>query len=394
MNIVMPSLGASVSEGKIVQWFKAVGDEVAAGEPLLEVESDKTSLEIEAPASGTLSEIRVAEDDIAPVGEIICILAGADEQPAETIEAPTPPPASPTAEPPRTEDVPGDPAPPPVRGRSQISPRARKLAAEKGIDLTQLADTGAPVTGADILAKSNAVPAADVSLMYADTPHQRHTISSMRGTIARRLTEAKQTIPHFYMSAEIDLGPLEQLRNELRSKAGECPTVTAFAIKAVAEALRAVPEANVVWAGDSILQFERADIAVAVALDDGLLTPVIRDAGGKTPSSISAELKDLAARARQGRLQPADYEGGVASISNLGMHGVGRFQAIINPPQALILALGASERRPREADDGSVQFVSQMTVTLSADHRVVDGVTGANLLAAFGTRLQAPDGLL
>jgi pyruvate dehydrogenase E2 component (dihydrolipoamide acetyltransferase) len=220
----------------------------------------------------------------------------------------------------------------------------------------------------------------------------------MRATIARRLVEAKQTIPHFYLTADVTMDALLKLREEAnagapKGKDGEPAyklSVNDFVIKALALALQRVPAANAVWAGDRILRFAHSDIGVGVALDGGLITPVIRNAEGKSISAISAEMKDLAARARDKKLKPAEYQGGASAISNLGMYGVREFSAIINPPQATILAVGAAQRRPVEAPDGSVRFESQMTVTLSCDHRVVDGALGAQLLAAFKALIENP----
>jgi pyruvate dehydrogenase E2 component (dihydrolipoamide acetyltransferase) len=219
----------------------------------------------------------------------------------------------------------------------------------------------------------------------------------MRATIARRLVEAKQTVPHFYLTADVMLDKLGKLREEANAgapKSGDAAayklSVNDFVIKALALALQRVPAANAVWAGDRILRFKHSDIGVAVAIEGGLLTPVIRNADGKSLSAISNEMRDLAARAREKKLKPAEYQGGSSAISNLGMYGVREFAAIINPPHATILAVGAAQRRPVEADDGSVRFVTQMTATLSCDHRVVDGALGAELLAAFKALIESP----
>ena len=238
--------------------------------------------------------------------------------------------------------------------------------------------------------------ATQVKALYQGVEFDEVPLDGMRSTIARRLVEAKQTIPHFYLTADVTMDALLKIREEANAGAPkEGPaayklSVNDFVIKALALALQRVPAANAVWAGDRILRFKHSDVGVAVAIDGGLLTPVIRNADGKSLSAISNEMKDLAARAKEKKLKPAEYQGGSSAISNLGMYGVREFSAIINPPHATILAVGAAQRRPVEADDGSVKFVSQMTATLSCDHRVVDGALGAELLAAFKALIESP----
>jgi pyruvate dehydrogenase E2 component (dihydrolipoamide acetyltransferase) len=291
-------------------------------------------------------------------------------------------------------------------GRRQVTPLARRLAGERGIDLASIKgsgphgrivagdiDSAAPRGLVAIGPTAMHVKALDDGVAYEEVP-----LDPMRATIARRLVEAKSTIPHFYLTADIEIGRLVAMREEAnaaapKDKNGEPAfklSLNDFIIKAWAAALQRVPAANAVWAGDRILRFKAADIGVAVVLDGGLITPVIRNAETKSLTAISAEMRDLAVRAREKKLKPAEYQGGASAISNLGMHGVREFAAIINPPHATILAVGASRRAPVEAEDGSVKFVSQMTVTLSCDHRVVDGALGAQLIAAFKALMENP----
>ena len=232
--------------------------------------------------------------------------------------------------------------------------------------------------------------ADQVKAMYADVPYEEVALDGMRKVIARRLVESKQTVPHVYLPIDVGLEPLLEIRKKINAAGTVKISVNDFVVKAYAMALQKVPAANAVWAEDRILQFTRSDVGVAVAIEGGLLTPVIRGADAKSLSAISAEIRELAGRARERKLKPAEYQGGAASISNLGMFGVREFMAIVNPPQATILAVGAGERRPVETDDGGVRFESRMTVTLSVDHRVVDGALGAELLAAFKAIMENP----
>jgi pyruvate dehydrogenase E2 component (dihydrolipoamide acetyltransferase) len=287
-----------------------------------------------------------------------------------------------------------------------VTPLARRLAGENGIDLSRMSGSGphGRIVASDIEAaiskgSGRAAPtatgmsASQVLSLYQGVEFEEVPLDGMRATIARRLVEAKQTIPHFYLVADVTMDALLKIREEANAGAPKDSyklSVNDFVIKALALALQRVPAANAVWAGDRILRFRHSDIGVAVAIDGGLLTPVIRNAEGKSLSAISNEMKDLAARAKDKKLKPAEYQGGASAISNLGMYGVREFSAIINPPHATILAVGAAQRRPVEADDGSVKFVSQMTATLSCDHRVVDGALGAELLAAFKALMESP----
>jgi pyruvate dehydrogenase E2 component (dihydrolipoamide acetyltransferase) len=291
-----------------------------------------------------------------------------------------------------------------------VTPLARRLAGERGIDLSRISGSGphGRIVARDVeTAMPHAAPAqaiatgasaAQVKALYEGIAYEEVPLDSMRRTIATRLVEAKQTIPHFYLTADLDVGRLTSMREEANAAAPEDKdgqpafklSLNDFIIKAWAAALQRIPAANAVWAGDRILRFRNSDIGVAVALDGGLITPVLRNAETKSLTTISMEMRDLAERARNKKLMPNEYKGGASAISNLGMYGVREFSAIINPPHSTILAVGATRRAPVEAEDGSVKFVSQMTVTLSCDHRVVDGALGAELLAAFKDFIEKP----
>ena len=438
----MPQLGETVAEGKITKWFKQAGDEVKPGENLFEIETDKTSMEVPSTVAGKLTAINFKVGDVAKVGAVVAVIGGTGE-PSKPAAQPAPavnPPLTPAKAGVQSQSAPKQAAlgprfrgderiqsgsfeyanmdpfrevrtpeknygPANVGGR-QVTPLARRLAGERGIDLANIKGSGphGRIVAGDIetaapqRAGATGPTAAQVKTLYEGVPYEELPLDPMRATIARRLVEAKSTIPHFYLTADIDIGRLLAMREEanaaaLKGKDGE-PTfklsLNDFIIKAWAAALQRVPAANAVWASDRILRFKSSDIGVAVALDGGLITPVVRNAEAKSLTAISTEMRDLAARAREKKLTPAEYQGGASAISNLGMYGVREFAAIINPPHATILAVGASRRAPVEAEDGSVKFVSQMTVTLSCDHRVVDGALGAQLLAAFKTLMENP----
>jgi pyruvate dehydrogenase E2 component (dihydrolipoamide acetyltransferase) len=451
MNILMPQLGETVAEGKITAWFKAVGDAVKPGDNLFEIETDKVSMEVPATSAGVLAEIRIPAGAVAPVGAIVAVIGepgAAHAAPAGPPGARTPPapankpaaiPSAPTQArvPERAPAAiaaqnlpPLDPfhpirtppknhGPARIAGGRAVSPLARRLASEAGIDLTRIAPSGAHgrilardveraiADGATLSARPSApaAPSAErVKGLYDSGSFDEIALDSMRQTIATRLVQAKQTIPHFYLGCDVGLDRVEALRAEAnaaprgRADSDSAPAIklslTDFVVKALARALLAVPAANAVWAEDRILRFRAVDIAIAVALDDGLITPVIRGVDGKSLAVISAELRDFAARARTRRLQPAEYQGGVTTVSNLGMHGVREFAGVINPPQSTLLAVGAAERRPVESADGGVRFETRMTVTLSCDHRLIDGAVGAELLAAFKQAIEHPVMLL
>ncbi|HTI67902.1 MAG TPA: dihydrolipoamide acetyltransferase family protein [Caulobacteraceae bacterium] len=413
MDVLMPQLGETVAEGKIIKWFKTVGDVVAPGEVLFEIETDKTSMEVPTMAGGTLTEIRVQEGQTVPVSAVVAVMDGAEGAAAPPIAAPAPAAASALA-PAAAQTVRRelDPfnavrtpeknyGPATLPGGAKVTPLARRLAAEKGVDLTKLTGSGphGRVVAADVAA-ARAAPAAGAALaagatadqvkaLYADVPYREVQLDGMRKTIARRLVESKQTVPHFYLTAEVSIEQLLALRQTIVG-AGAKVSVNDFVVKAYALALQRVPAANAVWAEDRVLQFERSDVGVAVSVEGGLFTPVVRDADVKSLSAVAAEIRDLAGRARERKLKPSEYQGGSGAVSNLGMFGVREFAAIVNPPHATILAVGAGERRPVETETGGVRWESKMTVTLSVDHRVVDGALGAQLLAAFKAIVENP----
>ena len=422
----MPQLGETVAEGKIVKWFKSAGDAVKPGDNLFEIETDKTSMEVPATSAGTLAEIRFQVGEVAKVGAVVAVISGAG-LPASAPAAATKPAAAPAraaapvaisqATPvPRT--IPLDPlrevrtpernfGPAKLPGGAFTTPLARRLASERGIDLSHVTGSGphGRIVASDVERAAPAAPAmasgasaAQVKALYAGIAYEEVPLDSMRRTIAKRLVEAKQTIPHFYLTADMDAGRLIAMREEANAAAPQDKdgqpafklSLNDFIIKAWAAALQRIPAANAVWAEDRILRFTHSDIGIAVAIEGGLITPVIRKAETKLLTAISTEMRDLAERARVRKLMPNEYQGGSSAISNLGMYGVREFSAIINPPHATILAVGATRRAPVETEDGGVKFISQMTVTLSCDHRVVDGALGAELLAAFKGFVEKP----
>ena len=455
MDILMPQLGETVAEGKITAWFKAVGDAVKPGDNLFEIETDKVSMEVPATAAGQLAEIRVAAGAVAPVGAVVAVLSGAAgmgvaaaDKVATSPGAPLRPsapsiatvPQASVAAPPSASAVAATPAaarpimldpfrevrtpernygPARLPGGTVVTPLARRLAGEGGIDLhlitasgphgrivardvTEAIAAGAAKRAPHLLPSPTALSPERIKALFEPGSYDEIPLGGMRRSIAARLAEAKQTIPHFYLRADVEVERLVALRVEVNAAAvpdanGKPAfklSLNDFIIKAWALALVRVPAANAVWAGDRILRFRRADIGVAVAVEGGLLTPVVRGAESKPLRKISAEMKDFAARAQLRQLKPEELAGGASAISNLGMHGIREFSAIIDPPHATILAVGAAARRPVEATDGGVRFVSQMTVTLSCDTRVVDGTTGAALLAAFRQGIENPIGLI
>jgi pyruvate dehydrogenase E2 component (dihydrolipoamide acetyltransferase) len=430
MDVLMPQLGETVAEGKITKWFKSAGDAVKPGDNLFEIETDKVSMEVPSTTTGVLSEIRVAVGEVAPVGAVVAVIAGeggAAQPQAATPAAPVRPSVpvaavAPAARPAqvRTGPVPLDPffevrtpernfGPARLASGATVTPLARRLASTAGIDLSRIAPSGphGRIVARDVEAAAAATPAAaaargpsaaEIMALYRDIPFTEVPLDGMRKTIAARLVQAKQTIPHFYLTADLDVGRLLALREEANAAAPKdrdgAPafklSVNDLVIKAWAAALQRVPAANAVWAEDRILRFAQSDIGVAVAIEGGLIVPVVRRAEAKSLTAISGEMRELAARARERKLKPNEYQGGASAISNLGMYGIREFSAIINPPHATILAVGAARRQAVERDDGSVGFVSVMTVTLSCDHRVVDGALGAELLAAFRAFVERP----
>jgi pyruvate dehydrogenase E2 component (dihydrolipoyllysine-residue acetyltransferase) len=426
MDVLMPQLGETVAEGTITHWFKAVGDKVEPGENLFEIETDKATMEVPATSAGRLAEIRVPKGAVVPVGAVVAVIAdggGAASAPSPAASTPTrapsaaltPPPAAPRPiklDPFREVRTPErNYGPARLAGGIVVTPLARRLAGEAGIDLARVTGSGPQgrIMARDVeqAASTKARPAAEpgaeqIKALYAERPFEEVPLDNMRRTIARRLTESVQTIPHFYLSADVEIERLLSLRAEANAAASTDKDGTPafrlslndFVVKALALALQRVPAANAAWVGDRILRFKHSDVGVAVALEGGLITPVIRAAETKSVAAISAEARELAGRARARKLQPHEYQGGSSAVSNLGMYGVREFTAIINPPHATILAVGAAQRRPVESADGGVKFVDQMTVTLGCDHRVVDGALGAELLAAFKALIEQPVAML
>ena len=395
IEILMPTVAPSMTEGNIVRWAKKEGDPVKQGEVLLEVETDKAVVEVEAQHDGVLGRILVAEGtNGVKVDTPIALLAGKGEDPkAVAATAHSPAAASPAA---ATAAVPA--AAHPVAhapgGRVFASPLARRIARDRNIDLSRVSGSGpnGRVLKADVEAAARAGTAAADAAMpaptgptFEDIPH-----SNTRRVIAQRLSEAKRSIPHFYLTLDCNVDALLAARTQANEMIdGLRLSVNDLVIKAVALALRRVPAANAAWTETAIRRFRDVDVAVAVAAPSGLITPVVRNADAKSLRQISAEMKDLAARAKESRLRPDEYRGGGFTISNLGMFGIREFAAIINPPQACVLAVGASEQRP-VVRDGALAVATMMTCTLSVDHRAVDGALGAEFLAAFKKLIESP----
>ena len=406
--LVLPSVVANALDGTIARWLKAEGDMVASGEAFAEIETDKAVIEIPSPKAGRVARILHGDGATVPVETHIGVLAEAGEDDAAVtafisgVTSATPVEKAPPAVSPAAAVL-----APATSGRIFASPLARRLAREVGISLGDISGTGprGRIMREDVeafvaasLVKPAAVPEAKVVIteepapaVAVDIPHVATPHSPMRRTIAQRLTEAKRTIPHFYLNADIAMDALIVLRTQIN---GERPdsgrlSVTDFLVKAAAAAFGLVPACNVIWTEAALLQLQRTDICVAVATEGGLITPVVRDVGNKSLSVISREIAELALRARNGALKPEEYRGGSFTISNLGMHGVSDFTAIINPPQAAILAVGAIEERI-VSRDGMAVSARMMRVTLSLDHRAIDGAVGAQWLARFKELVQNP----
>ncbi len=434
-EILMPALSPTMEEGTLAKWLVKEGDTVTSGQIIAEIETDKATMEFEAGTVGTVGKILVAEGtEGVKVNTPIAVLVEEGEElgdvPAPKAAPKEEAPAAPA--PAAAATAPATPAPaapkPAEGGRIFATPLARRIAKERGIDLAALSGSGphgrivkadvesakpgtkaaaAPATAASPApaAPGAAAPAAvaagpsteTVLKMYADRNYEEVKLDGMRKTIAARLTEAKQTIPHFYLRRDIRLDALLAFRGELNAKLesrGVKLSVNDFIIKACALALQEVPAANAVWAGDRILKLKPSDVAVAVAVEGGLFTPVLRDADMKSISALSAEMKDLARRARDRKLAPHEYQGGSFAISNLGMFGIDNFDAVINPPHGGILAVGAGVKKPVVNAAGEIEVATVMSVTLSVDHRVIDGALGAELLQKIVDHLENPIAML
>lgn len=433
IEILMPALSPTMEEGTLAKWLVKEGDTVASGDLLAEIETDKATMEFEAVDEGVIGKILVPEgSEGVAVNSPIAVLLADGESADDIGDVATTPVAETATAPAETQDssateashAPAPSAPAAADGsRVFASPLARRIAAEKGLDLSRIKGSGprgrivkadvenaqaapapttesapAPAKAASAAASIPAGPGAETILkMYGDRDFKEISLDGMRKTVAARLTEAKQTIPHFYLRRDIKLDALLKFRSTLNKQLesrGAKLSVNDFIIKACALALQSVPEANRVWAGDRMLQLEPSDVAVAVAVDGGLFTPVLKDAEMKSLSALSKEMKDLAGRARDKKLAPHEYVGGTFAISNLGMFGIDNFDAVINPPHGAILAVGAGSKKPVVGDDGELTVATVMSVTLSVDHRVIDGALGAQLLQAIVDNLENPLGML
>jgi pyruvate dehydrogenase E2 component (dihydrolipoamide acetyltransferase) len=420
VEVKMPALSPTMEKGAIAKWLVKIGDEIRAGDLIAEIETDKATMEVESADEGVVIALLIAEgtQDV-PVGTPIALIGEAGEAGVAAV-----PPVAPTAVTPVTMRAAPDLAPArlsaseavPVvapmvisQDRVKASPLARRLAAARAIELDGLAGSGpgGRIVKADLEIASPvapvaaALPVASASTPFdlsaqRDIPHDVIKLSSMRKTIARRLTESKQQIPHIYLTVDVRLDALLALRSEINDTLGTQGiklSVNDMLVKALALALIKVPQCNVSFAGDTLLLYQRADISVAVSIPNGLITPVVKGAEAKSLSAISTEIKELAGRAREGKLQPHEYQGGTASISNMGMFGIKQFDAVINPPQAMIMAIAAGERRPVVRGD-QIAIETVMTVTGSFDHRAIDGADGAAFMNAFRRLIEHPLGML
>ena len=404
MEVLMPQLGETVNSGKITSWFKKVGDKIAPGDDLFEIETDKTSMEVPATVAGTLTEIKVGDGIEAPIGAVVAIILADGAPPPPPPHAAADIPAAPARLDPFNEVRTATQSYGPAKLPSGIvvTPLARRLAQEAGLDLASITGSGprGRVIRIDVekakagraVAEHPAVASAPVGA-YHEIP-----LSNVRRIIAKRLTEAMQTTPHFYLTVDVAIDKLLALRSQLNVSLAEQDietkvSVNDFVIRAVALALRRVPAVNASFTETAIRQYNDVDVSVAVATPNGLITPIIRNADTKTLTQISMEMKGLAVRARDGKLRPEEFQGGGFSVSNLGMHGVKQFGAIINPPQSGILAVGAGERRVVVNED-QVSIAALMTCTLSVDHRVVDGALGAEFLRSFKVSIEKPISLV
>lgn len=424
-QILMPALSPTMEEGTLAKWLVTEGATVKSGDIIAEIETDKATMEFEAVDEGVIGKILIAAGtEGVKVNTPIAVLLADGESADAVVAAPkAAAPAAPTAAPAPVAQAAAAPAPAAAGTRVFATPLARRIAAQKGLDLSALKGSGphgrivkadvenataapapapAPVAAAPVApaapapekpALAQSASAASVARMYEGRAYEEIPLDGMRRTVAARLTEAKQTIPHFYLRRDVQLDALmafrEQLNGQLAAR-GVKLSVNDFIIKACAMALQAVPGCNAVWAGDRMLRLKPSDVAVAVAVEGGLFTPVLKDAHLKSLSALSAEMKDLAARARTKKLAPTEYIGGSMAISNLGMFGIENFDAVINPPHGSILAVGAGIRKPVVGPDGSVTVATVMSMTLSVDHRVIDGALGAEFLSEVVKSLENP----
>ena len=414
VQILMPALSPTMTDGKLAKWHKAEGDAVESGDIIAEIETDKATMELEAVDEGVIGKILIAEgtEGVAVNAPIAVLLEEGED--ASAIDAaataapvlaaaPTPAAAAPAAPAPVAPAAPAPVAAAPSGNRAFASPLAKRMAEQAGLVLAQIrgsgpngrivkADIEAALAGGIPAAAPAAAPAAippEITAPVTEVPH-----SMTRKVIAQRLSESKRTIPHFYLSVDCEIDNLLNLRKELNAKSPEGEgafkiSVNDFVVRAAALALRRVPAANATWTDEAVLLYDAVDVSVAVATPGGLITPVVRGADNKGLNTISAEMKDFGSRAREGKLMPEEYQGGGFTISNMGMMGIKEFSAIINPPQSCILAVGAGEQRP-VVKDGALAVATVMTCTLSVDHRSVDGAIGAEFMAAFKGMIEDP----
>ncbi|QYK39931.1 MAG: pyruvate dehydrogenase complex dihydrolipoamide acetyltransferase [Paracoccaceae bacterium] len=429
-QILMPALSPTMEEGTLAKWLVKEGDTVKSGQIMAEIETDKATMEFEAVDEGIIGKILVAEGTAGvkvntPIAVLVEEGESADAAPASPKAAEAPAAAEPAA---KAAPATAAATPAPVTSggaRVFASPLARRIAAERGVDLTRIKGSGphgrivkadvegaaatpaatvapaptatAPATVATVAAAPQGMTADTVRKMFADRTYEEVPLDGMRKTIAARLTEAKQTIPHFYLRRDVQLDTLMAFRETLNGQLAARNvklSVNDFIIKAAALALQAVPDCNAVWAGDRILKMKASDVAVAVAIPGGLFTPVLRDAHTKSITALSAEMKDLATRAKARKLAPQEYQGGSFAISNLGMMGIENFDAVINPPHGSILAVGAGVKKPVVNKAGEIVVATMMSMTLSVDHRVIDGALGAEFLKALIDNLENPLAML
>jgi pyruvate dehydrogenase E2 component (dihydrolipoyllysine-residue acetyltransferase) len=442
-NILMPALSPTMEKGNLAKWLKKEGDPVKAGDIIAEIETDKATMEVEAVDEGTLAKIVVAEGTAdVPVNQVIAVLANEGEdvkaaaasrpvipqqQAKPAPAAATPAPAAPKPATPAPTPAAAAPAPAarPDGGsnRAFASPLARRLAKEAGIDVSRIAGSGPhgrviardvdaaksgkglrPAAAGVATAAGGAAPTiapsmsdSQIRALFEDGSYEVIPHDGMRRTIAQRLTQSTQTIPHFYLTMDCNIGKLLQAREEINASAPKDKdgkpayklSVNDFVIKALAVALQRIPDANVSWTESGMLKHKHSDVGVAVAMPGGLITPIVRNAESKSLSTISNEMKDFAARARARKLKPHEYQGGTTAVSNLGMYGIKDFTAVINPPHATILAVGAGEERAVVVN-GKIEAAHVMSVTLSCDHRAVDGALGAELIGAFKKLIENP----
>ena len=402
-QITMPKLSDTMLEGTLIKWHKKAGDKISVGDVIADVETDKATMEMEAFDDGTITDILIPEGGVVKVGQPIANLEGGKKSavkstpsaaPAASAPAMTPPT---TAKPMSTTSADGS--------RVKASPLAKKIALERGVDLSGVQGTGpgGRIVAADVPATASAqarsaapaAPRIEVPFSDSDT---KTPLSGMRRTIAERLLASKTQIPHFYLTIEIDAAPLAKLRKDLNAAAEAAGTakvtVNDFILLAAARAAKQHPKVNAAFAGDSVVEYGSVNLSVAIAVEDGLITPVIRDAQKLSLREISTAVKDLAVRARSKKIKPEEYQGGTLTISNLGAYGIDSFYAIINPPQAAILAVGAIVKKPVVNAQDQIVAGQRMTISLSGDHRVVDGAAGAEFLATIRKSLESPTSLL